>query len=190
MLILAGNWGTFILRGVVAILFGLLTFLMPGMALLTLVFMFGFFAIADGILTFMAAFRRSRGERDAPGWALILSGILGIVAGILALLWPGLTAIILLYLIAGWAIATGVLEIVAAVALRKEIHNEWLLGLAGFLSILLGLFLAFFPGPGALAVVFWIGAFALAFGALLIALGLRLRKWARTHEWRPGVLHR
>src|SRR4051812_30213060 len=106
MIVIAGSWWTFVLRGIFAILFGLLTFLMPGMALLTLVFLFGFYAISDGVFNVIAAFSRNRPSDDVqqPGWALLIQGVLGIVAGVLAFFIPGLTAVALLYLIAGWAI--------------------------------------------------------------------------------------
>jgi len=184
MIIIAGSWWTFVLRGIFAILFGLLTFLMPGMALLTLVFLFVFYAISDGVFNVIAAFSRNRPSDDAqqPGWALLIQGVLGIVAGVFAFFIPGLTAVALLYLIAGWAIATGVLAVVAAIRLRKHINGEWVLALSGVLSVVFGLLLFAFPGPGALAVVLWIGAYAVVFGVTLITLGVRLRKWMRTLE--------
>ncbi len=185
MVILAGNWWTFVLRGLVAILFGLLAFFMPGMALLTLVFLFGFYAIADGVFNIAAAFRRTAGPDHTPWWALLIEGILSLIAGLLALFVPGLTAIALLYVIAGWAVATGIMEIVAAIRLRKQIRGEWLLALGGVLSIVFGVLLALFPGAGALAMVLWIGAYAIVFGALLIALGFRVRKWLRPGEEPP-----
>ncbi len=178
MVVLIGNWWTFVLRGIVAILFGVLTFVMPGMALLTLVFLFGFYAIFDGVMNLTAAFRRNN-TATSPWWALLINGILGLVAGGIALFYPGITAIALLYLIAFWAIATGIMSIVAAVRLRKQIRGEWLFVLSGLLSIIFGLLAAIFPGAGALAVVLWIGAYAIVSGATLIALGIKLRSWVR-----------
>jgi uncharacterized membrane protein HdeD (DUF308 family) len=184
MVVLAGNWWAFVFRGVLAILFGILTFVMPGMTLLTLVFLFGFYAISDGVFNLIAAFRR--GDRsDAqqqPWWALLIEGILSIIAGLLAFFMPGLTAMALVYLIAGWSLATGVMEIVAAVRLRRHITGEWVLVLGGVLSILFGLLIAIFPGAGALTIVIWIGAYAVVFGVLMVTLGLRLRKLVRTVE--------
>jgi uncharacterized membrane protein HdeD (DUF308 family) len=110
-------------------------------------------------------------------WALILEGVVGIVAGILTLGWPAITARVLLYLIAFWAIFTGVLEIVAGIRLRAVIANESLLILMGVVSILFGLFILIFPGAGALAIIFWIGAYAVVFGIMLIALAFRLRNF-------------
>jgi uncharacterized membrane protein HdeD (DUF308 family) len=179
MIVLVGNWWTFVLRGIVAVLFGLMTLFMPRMALLTLIFLFGFYAIADGVFNIAAAFS-GRGPRGEPWWALLISGILGLIAGLIAFFWPGLTAMALLIIIAAWAIATGVMSIVAAVHLRKQIRGEWLLALTGVLAIIFGVLLVLFPRAGALTVVLWIGAFAFVYGILLIALGLRLRKWVRT----------
>jgi uncharacterized membrane protein HdeD (DUF308 family) len=183
MLILTTNWWAFVLRGIFAILFGILTFILPGMALVTLVFLWGFYALADGVFTLVAAFRHDRTQRH--WWALLIEGLLGIIAGVIAFVYPGLTALVLLFVIAGWAIATGVMEIVAAVRLRKQIKGEWLLALAGVVSILFGALLVWHPGAGALALVLWIGAYAIVFGVLLISLGLRLRSALRTIE-RPG----
>jgi len=179
-MVLARNWWAFVLRGAAAILFGLLTFFMPGMALLTLVYMFGFYAIADGVFNLIAGFRHS--GTQLPWWALLIEGLLGILAGIVALAWPGLTALVLLYVIAGWAVATGILEIVAAIRLRKLITGEWMLALMGVLSLAFGILIAIFPGAGALTVVLWIGAYAIIFGIMLIALGLRLHSWLRREE--------
>jgi uncharacterized membrane protein HdeD (DUF308 family) len=186
MMFLAGNWWAFVLRGVIAILFALMVFFMPGMALLTLLYIFGFYAIADGVFNIVGGMHQSI-PGQLPWWALLIEGVLGIVAGLVAFLAPGITAIVLLYIIAGWAIATGVMEIVAAIRLRKLIRGEWVLTVAGILSILFGLFIAVFPGPGALAVLFWIGAYAAIFGVLLITLGLRLRTLAPRREQFGGV---
>src|SRR4051812_18572562 len=117
MVVLVGNWWTFVLRGILAIIFGLIAFFLPPVALLTLIFLFGFYAIADGVFNIIGAFRRNQ-PTQAPWWALLISGILSLIAGGLALFLPGLTAIALLYLIAGWAVVTGVMSIVAAIRLR------------------------------------------------------------------------
>ncbi|MDB5174330.1 MAG: hypothetical protein JWN51_3103 [Phycisphaerales bacterium] len=185
MVLLARNWWAFVLRGVLAILFGIFTFLRPGMALMTLILVFGFYAIFEGVLNVVAAFRRTGEADQQPWWALLIEGILSIVAGLFALFIPGLTAFVLLYIIAGWAIATGIMEIIAAIRLRHQIRGEWMLALLGVLSIALGILLALFPGAGALAVVLWIGAYAVVFGGLLIGLGMRLRRWARPEGHLP-----
>jgi uncharacterized membrane protein HdeD (DUF308 family) len=167
---LARNWWALALRGLVAVLFGLLTFLLPGITLVTLVLLFGAYALVDGVFNVIAFFRVA-----SHHWAFLIEGVVGIIAGILTFAWPAITAIVLLYLIAFWAIFTGVLEIVAGIRLRKAITNEWLLILMGVLSLLFGVFILFAPGAGALAIVLWIGAYALAFGVFLLALAFRLR---------------
>ncbi|MDB5358255.1 MAG: hypothetical protein JWN24_4708 [Phycisphaerales bacterium] len=182
MVLLARNWWAFVLRGVLAVLFGIFTFLRPGMALMTLILVFGFYALFEGVLNVIAAFRRNGDPDQQPWWALLIEGLLSIGAGLFALFVPGLTAFVLLYIIAGWAIATGIMEIIAAVRLRRQIRGEWMLVVLGVLSIATGVLLALFPGPGALAVVLWIGAYAVVFGGLLIGLGFRLRRLARPEE--------
>jgi uncharacterized membrane protein HdeD (DUF308 family) len=185
MMLIARNWWAFVLRGVLAVLFGIFTFMRPGMALMTLIFVFGFYAIFDGVLNLAAAFRHSAEPGQQPWWALLIEGLFSIIAGLFALFIPGLTAFVLLYIIAGWAIATGVMEIIAAVRLRQQIRGEWMLALLGVVSIATGVLLAIFPGPGALALVLWIGAYAVVFGGLLIGLGLRLHRLARPEEHLP-----
>jgi uncharacterized membrane protein HdeD (DUF308 family) len=167
---LARNWWAIALRGLVAVLFGLLTFLLPGITLVTLVLLFGVYALVDGVFNVIAFFRVA-----SHHWAFLIEGVVGIIAGILTFLWPAITAIVLLYLIAFWAIFTGALEIVAGIRLRKAIANEWLLILMGVLSLVFGVFILFAPGAGALAIVLWIGAYALVFGVFLLALAFRLR---------------
>jgi uncharacterized membrane protein HdeD (DUF308 family) len=169
---LSRNWWAVSLRGLAGILFGIITFFAPGISLAALVLLFGAYAFADGVLAIVSAVRRRGTDR---WWLLLLNGLVGIAAGVLTLLWPGITALALLYVIAAWALVTGAFEIAAAIRLRKAITGEWLLALSGIFSIALGVLLILFPGPGALAVVIWIGAYALVFGALLFALGLRLR---------------
>jgi uncharacterized membrane protein HdeD (DUF308 family) len=168
--LLARHWWALALRGVAAVLFGLLTFFVPDITLLSLVLLFGAYAILDGIFDLISA-----GRAPGPHWPLVLEGIVGIVVGILTFIWPGITAMVLLYLIAIWAIFTGVLEIVAGVRLRRFIANELLLILMGIMSIAFGVLVVIFPSAGALAIMFWIGAYALVFGILLIALAFRLR---------------
>jgi len=170
--LLARHWWALALRGVFAVLFGLLTFLIPGITLLTLVLLFGAYAILDGVFDIISAVR-------APGrhWPLVLEGVVGIIIGILTFLWPGITTMVLLYLIAFWAIFTGVLEIVAGIRLREVIANEWLLILMGVLSVLFGFLILIFPGAGALAIIIWIGAYSLLFGIMLIALAFLLRRF-------------
>jgi uncharacterized membrane protein HdeD (DUF308 family) len=184
---LARNWWAVVLRGVMGILFGLVTFVAPGISLAALVLVFGAYALVDGVLAIVSAVRH-RGASDR-WWVLLLAGLAGVAAGVVTLVWPGITALALLYMIAAWALLTGALEIAAAIRLRKAITGEWLLLLSGIVSIGLGVLLVLFPGPGALAVVLWIGAWALVFGVVLIALGLRLRSWGRSRglQAAPGA---
>jgi len=173
---LASRWWTLAARGIAAILFGILTFISPGLSLFALVILFGAWALADGVFNLVMAFRAGKSERW--GW-LVLEGVASILVGILTFFWPGITALSLLFLIAAWSVVTGIAEVVAAIRLRKVIQGEWLLALTGVLSILFGLLLFAFPGAGALAVIFWIGAYSIVFGGLLVALAFRLRAWAR-----------
>jgi uncharacterized membrane protein HdeD (DUF308 family) len=170
--LLARRWWALALRGVIAVLFGLLTFFIPGVTLISLVLLFGFYAILDGIFDIVSAMK-------APGhhWPLLVEGIVGIVAGIVTFMWPGITTMVLLYLIAFWAILTGVLEIVAGIRLREVIANEMLLILMGVISTLFGILIIIFPGAGALAIIIWIGAYAVVFGIILIVLAFRLRSF-------------
>ena len=167
---LAANWWALALRGLVAVLFGLLTFFLPGITLVTLVLLFGAYALVDGVFNVIAFFRVASHQ-----WALLIEGVIGIIAGILTFAWPAITAIVLLYVIEFWAILTGIFEIVAGIRLRKVMTNEWLLLVMGVLSFLFGLLILFAPGAGALAIVLWIGAYALVFGIFLLALAFRLR---------------
>ena len=173
---LARNWWVVALRGVLGILFGLIALVWPGITLLALVALFGAYALVDGIFAAVAAFRAGRSQFR---WWLVLEGIAGIGTGIATVFWPQITALVLLVLVAAWAIVTGVLEIVAAIRLRKVITGEWVLALTGVLSVGLGMLLLLFPGPGALSLVWLIGAYALAFGILLLVLAFRLRSWGR-----------
>jgi len=175
---LGRNWGWIVVRGIAAVIFGVLALVLPGITLAALVLLWGAYALADGIIALIAAFRiRDRGK---PFWALLVVGILGIAAGILTFIWPGMTAIVLLAFIAAWSLVMGIFQIIAAVRLRKSIENEWLLGLSGLLSIIFGVLMLINPGAGALAVIWVIGAYAILFGVLLIALGVKLR--SRTHH--------
>ena len=172
---LVRNWWLLLLRGIAAVVFGILTFVWPGMTLLTLVILYGSFALVDGVIAVAAG---AVGGKSGPRWWLIFAGLLGIAIGVVTLAWPDITALVLLLFIAGWAIGTGVLQIAGAIRLRKEINNEWLLIASGALSILFGIVLAAQPDVGALALLFVIGMFAVLYGILLITLAFRLRSHA------------
>ena len=178
MTMLGTNWWTFAVRGVVTVVFGLLAFFWPMGTIEALVLLFGAVVLLDGLFAIAAAVGAARW--GLPWWPPALEGVLGIGAGIASFVWPGMTALVLLYIIAFWAIATGVFEIVAAIHLRKELTGEWMLALSGAASVLFGLLLVFFPGEGALAVIWIIGAYAVIFGVLLLALAFRLRSWQQT----------
>ena len=169
---IARNWWLLVLRGVFAILFGVFAFTWPGITLGTLVLIFGVYAFADGMLAFVAAFSHSTGR---PWWILALEGLFSVAAAMAAFLYPGITTVVLLFVIAFWAIVTGVVEIAAAIQLRKEIEGEVWLGLAGLASVLFGLTLLAQPGAGALAVVWLIGAYSMLIGILLVALGFHVK---------------
>jgi uncharacterized membrane protein HdeD (DUF308 family) len=175
--LLAHYWWALVLRGAVAVLFGLMAFIWPGLTLAALVLLFGAYAFVDGIAAFILGIKEY-GDRDR-WWATLLGGIVSICAGLVTVFMPGLTALALLFVIAAWAIVRGIFDIVAAIRLRHVIEGEWLLALGGALSIAFGCLLVAFPGAGALAVIWWIGAYALMMGAVLIFLGLRLRGYVR-----------
>ena len=177
VIVLTRNWWALAIRGLLAVVFGILAFLLPGVTLAALVLLFGAYAIADGVFAIIAAVKASGGARR--WWWLVLEGVLSIAVGVLTFVMPEITALFLLYLIAFWAILTGVFEIVIAIRLRKEITGEWLMALSGIASVLFGALLVLFPGAGALAVIWWIGAFAIVFGVLLLALAFKLRNWER-----------
>jgi len=170
---LAQNWWAIVLRGVFAVIFGVGAFIWPAITLAALVLLYGAYAVVEGVMAVAAAMIGR--QPGAFPWGMLLAGWASIVVGVITFLWPGLTALALLYFIAVWAVVRGIFEIIAAVQLRKEIQNEWLLGLSGLLSIVLGLFLMFAPGAGILALLWWVGATAIVFGVLTIILGFRLK---------------
>lgn len=172
--VLSRNWWALALRGLAAIIFGILAFVWPGITLWALILLFGAYMLVDGVFAIVAAVRVA-GEA-ARWWLLLVEGILGVLAGIVAFAWPGLTALALLYFVAAWAIVTGIFEIVGAIRLRREIEGEWALILGGALSVLFGVLLvAVGPGVGLLSLVWLIGVYAVAFGVLLLILAFRVR---------------
>jgi uncharacterized membrane protein HdeD (DUF308 family) len=169
---LANNWWTFVLRGILALLFGVIAFVWPGLTILALTYVFGFYALLDGIFALVAAWSNRSSDR---WWVLLLEGLLGLAAGVIAFVSPGITALALLSVIAAWAILTGILEIVAAVQLRQEIENEWWLGLAGLASIVFGVLLVIWPGSGLVTISWLIGGYAIVFGISMLILGFHLQ---------------
>lgn len=172
---LAGTWWLFLIRGICAIIFGILALIWPGITLLTLVIFFGAYAIVSGVFSLFGALRHGAQGRV---W-MILSGILGIAAGIIAFAWPGITTIALLYVIAFWAIFAGIAEIIAGIKLRNEIENEWMLIIGGVLSVIFGLLLVIWPRSGALALTWLIGIFAIIYGVTTVVLAFRVKNLAR-----------
>jgi uncharacterized membrane protein HdeD (DUF308 family) len=172
---MADNWWLAVLRGVAAIIFGILAFAWPGITLLTLVLFWGAFALVDGVLAIIAAVK---GGNPMPRWWLAIVGLAGIIAGALTFLMPGLTALVLLTFIAVWAIVLGVMEIIGAIKLRKEIQGEWLLILNGAISVLFGIVLLWRPTTGLIALVWIIGAYAIILGVIYVMFGLKMRKHA------------
>jgi uncharacterized membrane protein HdeD (DUF308 family) len=179
---LARNWWSLVIRGLVAIVFGIVTFAWPGITVGALVLLFGVYALLDGVISIVGAWKAARAHERLG--ALILEGIVGIAAAAVTAIFPGITALALVYLIAAWALVTGALEIVAAIRLRQYISHEWLLALSGAASLLFGILALLLPLAGAVAIALGIGIYALVFGILLIGLGLRLRSWTRASH--PG----
>src|SRR5262245_58153403 len=175
--VLSRYWWMTLIRGVIAILFGIMLFVWPQISLASLVLLFGVFALADGVANVATAVG-GRGEHES-WWVLLLAGLAGIAVGILTVFNPGATALGLLVYIAIWAVATGLLEIVAAIRLRKEIEGEFWLVLAGVASVVFGMFLVARPEAGALAVLWFIAAYAIVFGAILIFLAFEARGFVK-----------
>jgi uncharacterized membrane protein HdeD (DUF308 family) len=180
---LSQNWWLVFLRGVLAILFGVSAIIWPGITWLTLIILFGVYAIVDGLIAIWTGFSRTR---ESPRWwTFLLEGLVNIGAGVMALIWPDLATLVLVYLIASWAVFTGILEIVAAIRLRSEITNEWFLALGGVLSVGLGILLFLQPAAGTIAIIWMIAGYALVFGILLVILGIRLPNWKESDTTIP-----
>lgn len=172
--LLARNWWLVVLRGVCAVLFGVMAFAWPGLTLLVLVTLYGVYAAMDGGFAIAAAIR---GGTPAPRWWLVLVGIVSFGAAVAAFAYPGMTALLLVMFIGAWAVTCGIFEIIGAIQIRKEIEGEWMLIVHGLLSVLFGLVLLVSPGQGAIALVWLIAMYAMFAGVLLILLGLRLRRY-------------
>jgi uncharacterized membrane protein HdeD (DUF308 family) len=173
--LLARSWWVLALQGAVALLFGILAMVWPGLTLLWLVALFAAYAIISGALELYAAV--SNRTYDSGWWLLLVLALVSIASGVLAWVYPGLTALVLVLLMGANALATGVLEIVAAIRLRKAVNNEWLMVLAGVVSVLFGIFVFVSPGAGALALVWLIAFWAIVHGVLWLSLAIRVRGW-------------
>ena len=178
--LLRRHWWVIALRGLLAVIFGLLALIWPEITVQVLVIIFGAYAVVDGLFTAIAAVR---GRERCPGWGvMLLGGVLGIIVGVLTFIWPQITAVVLLTFIAIYGIVTGIIEIVNAIQLRKQLEGEWMLGLSGLLSVIFGVLLIVWPASGLVAVTWLIGAYALILGVMLIGLGFRLRGLYQTAQ--------
>jgi uncharacterized membrane protein HdeD (DUF308 family) len=173
----AANWRALALRGLFALLFGLVVLFWPGLVFAVLALLFGIYAVVDGSVTLVPALRSS--DRGAQRWLPLTEGAVGLIAGLAALLWPGITSNGLLYVIAAWAMLTGILKILTAILLRAEVENSWLLGGSGALSVLFGVLLAFLTGSDLSYLAPLVGAFAVVVGLALIVFAFRLRDRSR-----------
>jgi len=178
---IANHWWLYVLRGLVAIAFGIVAIVKPGQALLALVLVFGAFALVSGVLALVASF--SSAPYYNQWWLLLLDGLAGIVVGLIAIFEPGITKLALLILIAIWAIVTGILEIVVAIHFRQVLTGEWVMILGGVLSIALGVLLFIFPGAGEISLIWVIGIYAIAFGISEIVFGFQLNNlWHKVEK--------
>lgn len=174
---ITNNWWLYGVRGLVAVIFGILAFTQPVQALAALVLVFGAYAFVDGTFAIFAGIASHRYfER---WWAVLLEGVTGVIIGLLTFFWPSITALVLLYIIAAWAFITGIFEIVAAIHLRNVITGEWSLILGGILSIVFSVLLVVFPGVGALSTIWMIGIYAIFFGISEIILAFRMNSLRR-----------
>jgi uncharacterized membrane protein HdeD (DUF308 family) len=178
--LLSRSWWMLAIRGVIALLFGILALLWPGLTLLWLVALFAAYALLVGVVSVIGAVKNR--QSDEEWWLILLLGLVSIGAGVVAILHPNLTALVLVLVMGANALITGVLDIIVAIRLRRAIRGEWLLILAGIASIVFGVLVFLFPSAGALALVWLIGVYAIAIGILLLALAFRVRSWAQTLE--------
>jgi uncharacterized membrane protein HdeD (DUF308 family) len=176
---MSAHWWVVLLRGILAILFGILAYTWPGLTALVLVTIWGVYALIDGVFGVIAGIRGK--------WtSMVVLGLLGIAAGVVALLWPGLTAVSLLWVLAIWVIVAGSMQIAAAVRLRKEVQGEWLWVLSGILMVGLGLVFFFFPGAGILSVTWLLASMAIVWGILLVMLAFKLKGLKGRHAPQPA----
>jgi uncharacterized membrane protein HdeD (DUF308 family) len=178
--ILVTNWDLVLLRGIMAILFGIAALVMPAITLVVLVVLFGAYALISGVMNTIMAIKDRKEQHD--WWLWLLLGLVSIAAGVLTFVWPGSTAISLFYLIVAWAITSGLMEIILAIQLRKVIEGEWLMLLNGILSVVFGIICTVQPVAGALSILWLISIYAIAYGTAMVVLAFRLRNLAAKAE--------
>ena len=171
--LVARDWWVFAIRGIAALVFGILAFIWPETTLTVLVFLFGAYVLVDGLALLVVLVRGDAAARR-NAWAVAIMGVLGIVVGVATFVWPGLTALTLLYLVAFWAIATGVFQVIAAIALRRELEGEFWMALGGVASIVFGALLIASPGDGLITLVWLVGLWSVVFGVSNLSLAYRL----------------
>ena len=173
MVDLARNWWVLLLRGILAVIFGIVAVINPAVTITVLVIYIGAWYLVDGIFSIITSLTAPKGYR---GWVwLLISGVIGVIIGLITFFMPGLTALVLLYYVIAWLMVTGVMQVIAGIRLRKEISGEFFLITGGILSVVLGLYFLVNPGAGALAFIWLIGAYAIVFGAMMVILAFRLR---------------
>ncbi len=171
--VMADNWWVALLRGIAAILFGLMALIWPGLTVYALLIVFGAYAVFDGVMAIIVGFQRK--SDDDSWWSWALDGFLSIVIGLMALFWPEATALAFVIWMAAWAVVAGIFRIIAAIRLRKEIEGEWALGLSGLLMVIWGVLMALIPAAGLLSLAWLIGVFTLLIGGVMVVLSFRLR---------------
>ncbi len=170
----ADYWWVLLVRGIAAIIFGLIALFWPGLTAYAMLLTFGIFALVDGVMAIIAGFRRK--GHDDNWWSWLLDGALSILIGIMAISWPVATALALVFWIAAWATVTGVMRIIAAIRLRHEIDGEWAMGLSGLLMVLWGILLVAMPASGILSLTWMFGIFTLLVGITMVVLAFRVKK--------------
>ena len=168
-------WWMTLIRGIVAVIFGVAALVWPTITLIALLTIFGIFMLIEGIITFVSAFRASREETS--WWWLVIEGVVDFIIGVAVFAIPGITTVALLYFIAAWAIIAGAIKIITALQNRREISGVWLYGLGGLISLIFGLAVLTNPGIGAVAIVIAVGLFAISIGILNFAFSFVLRDW-------------
>ncbi|MDY6867852.1 MAG: HdeD family acid-resistance protein [Chloroflexota bacterium] len=178
--IIVRNWWVFLVRGLLAVIFGVLALIWPEITLITLMILFGIFVLMEGILNLVIGVATS--DTNRRWWVTLIEGILDIVIAILTFVWPDITAVVLLYFIAAWALLSGVLEIILAIRIRQMIEREWAMILGGILSIIFSVLLFVFPSEGAISLLMLIGIYSIIIGILFVILGFRIRKFGREDQ--------